>query len=135
MDRRSFLTAWMKSPASSTFNHPESFNSHSSPLSSGLEPWVPTATDPWDNVRAGHLLRRTMMMPKWSEIMKIAAMTPSDAVDLLLNTPSNPAPPSMANDATTSLRGLDNVLTEQMKGIWKGDDAILKTWFATVLLN
>jgi len=134
MDRRSFLTAWMKSP-SSTFNHPQSFNSHSRPLSSGLEAWVPTTTDPWDNVRAGHLLRRTMMMPKWKEITKIAAMTPSDAVDLLLNTPSNPAEPSMANHGTTSLKGLDTVLTEQMKGIWKGDDAILKTWFANVLLN
>jgi uncharacterized protein (DUF1800 family) len=134
MDRRAFLTGWMQ-PNAATANYLSVQSSHDRTLSTGLEPWVPTTTDPWDAVRAGHLLRRTMMMPKWADIQTLLKGTPSDAVDLLMNTPSNPADPSMANHATTSLHGLDSVLTEQMKGVWAGDDAILKTWFANVLLN
>jgi uncharacterized protein (DUF1800 family) len=134
MDRRSFLTSWAKSTGTTVFNR-QSSQPHNQPLSTDLTPWVPTPTDPWDNVRAGHLLRRTMMMPTWPELAKIAAMTPSDAVDLLLSTPSAPADPSMANDATTSLKGLDSPLISAMKAQWASDDEALKTWFANVLLN
>jgi len=138
MDRRSFLTGWASAATDKAIPAPAKFSSQSShdrTLSTGLEPWVPTTTDPWDAVRAGHLLRRTMMLPKWSELAQIAAMTPSDAVDLLLNTPSAPADPSMANDVTTSLKGLDSPLISAMEAQWTADDEALKTWFANVLLN
>jgi len=134
MDRRSFLTSWAKRPGTAAFNQPSS-QSHNRPLSTDLTPWVPTTADPWDNVRAGHLLRRTMMMPVWADLTKIAAMTPSDAVDLLLNTPSNPTPPSIAGKVTHSLIGLDTVKTSEQKGEWVGDDGTLKNWYASVLLN
>ncbi len=135
MDRRSFLTGWAKSGAiAAPANNLSS--SHDSTLSTGLEPWVPTTAEPWDAVRAGHLLRRTTMMPKWSELAQVLALTPSDAVDLLLNTPSNPAPPfSLADHVTYSLKGLDTVLTAELKATWAGDDQVLKDWYANVLLN
>jgi uncharacterized protein (DUF1800 family) len=135
MDRRAFLTGWMQ-PNAATANYLSVQSSHDRTLSTGLEPWVPDPLkDPWDAVRAGHLLRRTMMMPKWSELTQIAAMTPSDAVDLLLNTPSNPIPPSIAGKVTHSLLGLDSPHTSEQKAEWVGDDETLKNWFAKVLLS
>src|SRR5258708_4066513 len=125
MDRRSFLTGWAgRGVVAAPSNNLSS--SHDLPLSDPFqasEP-KPTDADPWDEVRAGHLLRRTMMMPKWSELAKIAAMTPSDAVDLLINTPSNPTPPVFlpAPEWDTSLGGLDVQLTAQMKAKWAAHD-------------
>src|SRR5437660_741984 len=73
-------------------------------LSTGLEPFVPDATHPWDELRAGHLLRRTMLAPTWSDIESLVALgDPGKAVDLLLNSTSTPTPPSIANHATPSL--------------------------------
>ncbi|MFI5265047.1 MAG: DUF1800 family protein, partial [Candidatus Kapaibacterium sp.] len=137
MDRRSFLTGWAKrgvlsAPADNLSS------SHNQPLSTGLEPWVPTTTDQWDEVRAGHLLRRTMMMPTWSDLAKIVVMTPSDAVDLLMNTPSNPKPidfTPLGPEWDSSLGKLDVQLTSQMKAKWAAQDALLKNWFANVLLS
>ena len=141
MDRRSFLTAWTKSPGSSTLNHPQSSNSQSNPLSDPLAEWVP-ASGEWEEVRAGHLLRRTMMMPKWKELKQILALTPSAAVDLLLNTPSTPAVPSMADPSdisaenfTTSLKGLDAPNTSAMKARWASKAQGLENWYANVMLN
>ena len=134
MDRRSFLTGWAQRGAiASPVNHAPSY--HDRTLSTGLEPWVPTVAEPWDAVRAGHLLRRTMMLPKWTELAQVLALTPSAAVDLLMNTPSNPAPPSIADTVTSSLNGLDTVLANQLRGKWAEDDGVLKDWYANVLLN
>ncbi|MDP4220788.1 MAG: DUF1800 domain-containing protein [Bacteroidota bacterium] len=135
MDRRSFLTAWAQRPGITAYNHSPAFGSHERTLSTGLEPWVPSVAEPWDAVRQGHLLRRTMMLPKWTEIDTISSLTPSAAVDLLLNTASDPAPPSQANHETTSLKGLDSPLANALKATWASDDAELKDWFANVLLN
>jgi uncharacterized protein (DUF1800 family) len=135
MDRRSFLTGWAKGPAVTAFNHSQSYNYYERTLSSGLEEWVPTTAAPWDAVRAGHLLRRTMMMPKWEDIQTLLKGTPSAAVDLLLNNLSNPAPPSIAGKVTHSLRGLDTKKNNEQKAEWVGDDNTLKNWYANVLLN
>lgn len=136
MDRRSFLTGWtQREAAQSPLNHSFSSGSHDRVLSTGLEEWYPSTTEPWDAVRAGHLLRRTMMMPKWSEITQILALSPSAAVDLLLNTPSTPVEPDINKWTTESLDGLDNVLTNEMKGRWAGHASQLRDWYANVLMN
>jgi uncharacterized protein (DUF1800 family) len=131
MDRRSFLTGWAQ-PAQVNNSF---IGSHERTLSTGLEAWVPSTAAPWDAVRAGHLLRRTMMMPKWVEIDQIVKLTPSAAVDLLLDTPSSPAAPSIADHVTYSTFGLDTVLREQLKGTWAADDGVLKNWYANVLID
>ncbi|MFI5263137.1 MAG: DUF1800 family protein [Candidatus Kapaibacterium sp.] len=142
MDRRSFLTGWAKSGAvAAPANHSSSF--HQRTLSTDLTPWVPDPIkSPWDAVRAGHLLRRTMMLPKWTEIDTILKLTPSDAVDLLLNTPSTPTVPPMADPAdiseenfTTSLRTLDSPNASAMRARWASKAQGLESWYANVMLT
>lgn len=141
MDRRSFLTGWaQRGSIAPSVNYSPLNNSHERALSTGLEPWVPTTAEPWDSVRQGHLLRRTMMLPTWPDIETISNLTPSAAVDLLLNTPSSPAvaptgDPSNNNNFTTSLRGLDSPLANEMRATWAANARALEEWFANVLLN
>lgn len=126
MNRRHFLRRWLDRPTSGA------------PCevllpSAGLEPYVPDATHPWDAVRVGHLLRRTTFMPRWSDIATLMALTPSAAVDLLLDTPSQPSRPSMADSATESPEGLDVVLLGQLKAQWEGDAAALRKWWVETM--
>ena len=60
-------------------------------------------------------------------------MSPSDAVDLLIATPSTPAAPTVADNITESLAGLDQTLRAQVQGRWKNDAALLRTWQANVM--
>jgi uncharacterized protein (DUF1800 family) len=128
MDRRGFLSSFMPPVDLKSAGHGQSQRV----LSTGLEPWVPTTTEPWDEVRAGHLLRRTTFMPRWEDIDAAVKMTYSEAVDMLLNTPSNPAPPSMADSSTESLGGLDIVTQNQVRAKWRSDASALRTWLVNV---
>ncbi len=127
MDRRAFLSGRFAS-GSRTGN---SFTPQERSLPTGLEPY----SGPWDAVRAGHLLRRTMMMPTWPDLAAILAKSPSEAVDLLLDTPSTPTPPTVANHDTESLDGLDTVLQAQLRSTWTSDWGTLQTWWANVLVQ
>ncbi|HWF43019.1 MAG TPA: DUF1800 domain-containing protein [Candidatus Kapabacteria bacterium] len=130
MDRRSFLTSWK----------PPSKRSQRSarPLSSGLDPFVPDANNPWDEIRAGHLLRRTMMSPTWADIQALVTLgDPGKAVDLLLNSASTPTEPNAAEDKTYSLAS-DNgnqVAIQQSESTWESDAAALRAWWAGLQLN
>jgi hypothetical protein len=103
------------------------------PAVSGLAPYVPSASQPWDAIRAGHLLRRTTLMPRWTDIATILAMTPSAAVELLLNTPYIPLPPSIIDSLTEDLEGLDPKLQGDIRAIWYSDYGKLSLWYANVL--
>jgi uncharacterized protein (DUF1800 family) len=131
MDRRAFLTRVVGSSGAS-YVPTTSINR---PLSTGLEPYVPLAAEPWntDLIRIGHLLRRTTMMPAWADMVTVSGMTPSAAVDLLLNSPSAPAKPAVADSVTTNQDGLDTVLIGQLQASWASDAAKLRTWFAGVM--
>ncbi len=131
MDRRTFLTSWRSS--GSRFDN--NFTPLERSLTTGLEPYVPSVSAPWDEIRAGHLLRRTMMSPKWADMITLLDKTPSQAVDILLNTPSNPMKPAVADHDTESRAGLDAVLVNQLIGTWGGDATQLREWWAGVLLN
>jgi uncharacterized protein (DUF1800 family) len=124
MNRRSFLAGWKQSYRTENTPSP----SAPRPASSGLEPYLPDSSQPWDAVRAGHLLRRTTFLPRWSDVAAVLALTPSAAVDLLLDTPSLPAPPSCADHATEDLAGLDTSLQEAVKAAWANDATILRNW-------
>ncbi len=128
MDRRAFLSSLLPPPDL----HAGSNRQSQRILATGLEPYVPSVAAPWDEVRAGHLLRRTTFLPTWQDLDTVAKMTPSDAVDLLLNTPSNPAPPSMADHTTESLGGLDIVEQNRVRGEWRSDATKLRTWFVNL---
>lgn len=139
MDRRSFLTSWLPSSSRIQTSRSSKRGAYASPrsidLPGGLAPFVPSAEAPWDLNRAAHLLRRTTFMPLWADITQIQAMSPSDAVDLLLDTPSTPAPPAMADNETESLDGLDQVSRNIVEGKWRTDAAALRTWMVGVMTN
>lgn len=102
------------------------------PQSSGLEPYIPTSEAPWNEIRAGHLLRRTTFLPRWQDVDAVMKMSPSDAVDLLLNTTSQPSRPSMADHETESLAGLDVVTANGIRSMWRNDAATLRLWLSDV---
>ncbi len=105
-------------------------------LSSGLDPFVPDANHPWDEIHAGHLLRRTMMGPTWADIQTLVKLgDPGKAVDLLLNTTSTPTAPAAANDATENPYPLALPVQYQIEGQWAGDAAQLRAWWANLHLN
>jgi uncharacterized protein (DUF1800 family) len=59
----------------------------------GLEPYVPSVSQPWDAHRAAHLLRRAAFLPTWADITTVLAQQPGNAVDALLDVaPEPPAP-------------------------------------------
>jgi uncharacterized protein (DUF1800 family) len=55
--------------------------------STGLEPYVPSVEQPWDDFRAAHLLRRTLIGPKPQEIAEAVQSTPEEVVDRLIEIP------------------------------------------------
>lgn len=61
--------------------------------STGLEPYIPSAEQPWDEHRAAHLLRRTLIGPTPREIAEAVQSTPEAVVDRLLEMPFLPPNP------------------------------------------
>lgn len=131
MDRRSFLRGWVRPSQALTLDRSNEVR----PLATGLEPYIPDASQPWDHYRAAHLLRRTTFMPKWSEIAQLAAMTPGEAVDLLLNTPSEPTPPSIVDSETESLDGLDQQSQQIVRSKWESDAGVLRKWMVDTMTD
>lgn len=129
MNRRSFFTRLVRQGGTESDAPLEPAR----PSTSGLEPYVPSAAEPWDAIRAGHLLRRTTFHPRWADIATLLPLTPSLAVDLLLSTPSTPEPPSIADNATESLDGLDVVLRGQVTDSWGRDADSFGRWKTEVM--
>jgi len=129
MNRRDFFTRWAhtREPLGTA----PSFAAR--PAAAGLEPYEPDAAAPWDAVRVGHLLRRTTFLPRWNDIGAFLAMTPSQAVDALLDTPSAPKAPAMADNRTESLAGLDTTYQDIVRGQWKNDATALRNWYTAVM--
>jgi uncharacterized protein (DUF1800 family) len=134
LSRRSFFTSLI--PAStgnaSSGNGKRKFNILSDPLA----PFVPDASNPWNEYLAGHLLRRTMMAPTWSDIEALVALgDPGDAVDLLLGATSTPAAPSIASVAEQDPNSTTNVtLQSTYLGLLASDAAALRAWWENLHL-
>jgi len=62
-------------------------------VTSGLDPYTPTAEKPWDKQRAGYLLRRTLFGAKRADIDMALAKSPGEVVDMLLQTGTAPSSP------------------------------------------
>lgn len=66
----------------------------------GLEPYIPSADQPWDTYRVAHLLRRTGFGATRAQISEYQSMNPADAVDALIDEAislSLPEPPEWAD--------------------------------------
>ena len=127
LSRRNFFTSFI--PAASGNSIPKKGKRQFEPLSSPLDPFVPS-TGQWNEYLAGHLLRRTMMAPTWSDIEALVALGgPTPAVDLLLGATSTPTAPPAANDATETPYPLALPLQGQIFGQWQSDASALRAWW------
>jgi uncharacterized protein (DUF1800 family) len=135
LSRRSFFTSLIPSSTgqSGSGNGKRQFNTLSDPLA----PFVPDASNPWNEYLAGHLLRRTMMAPTWADIEALVALgDPGDAVDLLLNATSTPGAPSIAGQARQDPNSTTNVtLQGQYLGQLASDTAALRSWWENLHLT
>jgi hypothetical protein len=131
MNRRDFFSVW----AGRQDLYGVQTSIDRKPVATGLEPYVPSVTEPWDAVRAGHLLRRTLMLPTWADITHALSKTPGQVVDELVDTTSDPAPPAMENNITESLEGLSLPLQNGIRSQWRSDANALRLWYANVLTN
>ncbi len=102
MDRKSFLTAFAEYKKT-TRQFPSPPPSSASPLTVSLLPY----TGVWTRKEAAHLLRRATFGVKKSDVTAFLALTPSQAVDQLLQ--SEPMPPNPVNDFEGSFSGTDAV--------------------------
>jgi uncharacterized protein (DUF1800 family) len=107
-------------------------NGRDSILSNNLDPFVPDANNPWNESLAGHLLRRTMMAPTWSDIEALVALAdPGKAVDLLLSQWSTPAEPSTAENLREDPSTQSNqIVISNDESLIEGDAAVVRTWWA-----
>ncbi len=130
LSRRSFFN--LLTPASGGNGKQPSRNGKRQfqPLSDPLQAFVPDANNPWNEYLAGHLLRRTMMAPTWSDIEALVKLGgPGPAVDLLLGATSTPAAPLMASDATENPYPLAQAAQQPIFGKWESDAAALRAWW------
>lgn len=127
MDRRDFLFRHLHA------RPPRPEGNRAARPTTGLEPYVPSAEVPWDAIRVGHLLRRTNFLPRWDDIETLLALTPAEAVDLVMTSPSVPERPAMADNVTESLEGLDVTYQNIVRGQWRRDWRSLQSWYAEVM--
>jgi uncharacterized protein (DUF1800 family) len=135
LSRRNFLTNLI--PASAGNSKPGKGNRQFKTLSDPLAAFVPNASNPWNEYLAGHLLRRTMMAPTWSDIEALVQLgDPGDAVNLLLNATSTPAPPAIASTARQDPNSTSNIILQnQYLGDLISDAAAVRAWWEGLQLT
>lgn len=131
MNRRSFFAGLR----GAEFASGSSLERSARAASNNLDPFVPSPSQPWDALRVGHLLRRATFLPRWADVTAVMAISTSDAVDLLLDTPYTPPAPSCADDGTESLEGLDITYQGIVRGMWESDGQTLRAWQAKVMVD
>ena len=99
---------------------------------SGLEPYVPSTSIPWDALHVSHLLRRATFLPDWKELTSAMTLSPGDLVDRLLeNTPEPQGPGSWISEI------YDKPATQEEKNAYIGRNAglmdALRGWWAGLL--
>ncbi|MCZ6633250.1 MAG: DUF1800 domain-containing protein [bacterium] len=99
--------------------------------STGLEPHLPSAEQPWDDVRAGHLLRRTLIGPTPAEIAESVNSTPEAVVDRLLEVPFGlPDPPGTWVNEDTPPK-----LNSDLRKIERARMNEIRTWWMNLIVN
>lgn len=137
MDRREFFTLKRRSKAPSPMPY-----AGLRQIYSGLTPY----TGAWTRKEVAHLLKRTMFGAKVADINHFLAMSPSAAVDELLNVPTGlPAPPlknydntdiDAADPDTTVAQGATWVNTVSTDGTANSKRAgSLKAWWIGNMIN
>ncbi len=84
-------------------------------MASGLEPFSPSAENPWDAAKAGHLLRRAGFGPLPSEIARAVEAGPDRAVESLFAFPGDPPPPPQFGEIPPAEAGVDEIIREAVR--------------------
>jgi uncharacterized protein (DUF1800 family) len=140
MNRRNFVTLFRQGGAVA----PHVGNGSGSQLppifarrsNSGLEPFVPSDDNPWDYMKAAHLLRRTLVGPTDQEIRTAVAEGLDATVDRLL------APFTPANDDIAAWAGQDPQIrppdpstpeyTTYLQNLQLHREQLLRWWLRTI---
>jgi uncharacterized protein (DUF1800 family) len=100
----------------------------------GLEPYVPSASQPWDALRISHLLRRATFFPDWKELKDATIRQPGELVDSLLTVTPEPAAPG----AWVS-QIFNKPATQEEKNAYIGQNAALmdalRAWWAGLMTS
>ncbi|MBE0645981.1 MAG: DUF1800 domain-containing protein [Bacteroidetes bacterium] len=98
----------------------------------GLEPYVPSAAEPWDALRAGHLLRRAAFLPTQAELTAALGMEPGALVDALLDVAGEPQPPGswIAEISPEPTTGEEEAAYDSQNKNWMND---LRAWWAGLM--
>jgi uncharacterized protein (DUF1800 family) len=75
-----------------------------------LDPFVPSAADPWDARKAAHLLRRAGFGPLPEEVDRAVAAGPDRAVEALFAFPPEPAAPPLFDEVRAAEQRLGETL-------------------------
>lgn len=84
-----------------------------------LEPFVPSAADPFDRVRAAHLLNRAGFGGTPAEVERVLKLGPRDAADWLLDFPDAPAEEQSKDDVPDlgAIEGLPSSFREYRRQV------------------
>lgn len=136
MDRREFFTL-RRSPKTS----PKPYAGLRQ-IYSGLTPYTGT----WTTNEVSHLLKRTMFGAKKADIDYFLAMTPSAAVDALLNVPTDQPAPPLKNYDNTDIDAADGDIAVATGSTWVNSISTdstangkrvnsLKSWWIGIMIN
>jgi hypothetical protein len=78
-------------------------------MPAGLEPFVPSPGDPWDNAKAAHLLRRSGFGPLPAEIAEAVGAGVEEAVDSLFAFPPSPGAPEVFGSVLAAEERVDSL--------------------------
>ena len=92
-------------------------------MSSGLEPFSPSAQDRWDVAKAGHLLRRAGFGALPAEIARAIEAGPAGAVDALFTFPPIPDTPPVFGEIHPAEARVDEMVQEFVRTKTKPKDS------------
>lgn len=90
------------------------------------EPWVPTATDPWDRRQAAHLYRRAAFGAAQETIDAAVAQSPQECVDALIQA---------CQDGRPATAEFNKEMEEVAAGLPGGDPQKLESWWLYRMLH
>lgn len=85
------------------------------PLHPMLQPWKPTGSDVFDDVKAAHLLARAGFGGTLEEIARVRELGPSRAVSMLMDFPDSPADEQGVGPDLSAIEGYPSNFTEIRK--------------------
>ncbi len=101
---------------------------------SGLDPWTPSPSEPWDAHRAAHLLRRATLLPTWTDVQYALTRTPADLIrDLMRPLPDAGEPGTWVSEIAPRPTTVDEENAYRSQNLSNMDS--LRGWFIDRLVS